>query len=96
MTYDIPIEIRPELTKLYRDDQQAQLSARQEGGGWAIGAWARDDLTADEMESLQRWVNTTVDQLLESNDPIANGWYPSTLAANTWFMVATVRRLPEI
>ncbi len=91
----VPISIVAGLGDRYRDDQEGQLSVRQVPGGWIFQAWVRDDLTPEQMAAFHAWVHMTAGQLLESEDPQGNGWYPSALSEDTWFMVVTVRHLPE-
>lgn len=63
--------------------------------GWEVSALVRSDATAEQVKVFAGWVETALAQLVESDDPHGNGWFPSDRQEGRWYMTCTLRYLPS-
>jgi hypothetical protein len=92
---DIEVEVDLRLNAALAPNQIGQVLARRVGDlGWQFHAVRRSDLSEAEVCEFAQWVRTSVDQLLESNDPVGNGWFPRSDEADLFQMTATSRAMP--
>lgn len=84
----------PELAEQFTPRQSGQVIAYQVDGGWQFRIGVRHDLDPEDAESFAQWVRTAIAQLLETNDPVSNGWYPGEKYPGVWRLTATSREMP--
>lgn len=95
----MPVETLDEsLLQAPLDDEQVGqvYLVGQPDGSWDMSIWVRAGLTPEQAETFERWARTSLAQVLMTNDPHGNGWFPSRLHPNTWHMTARAVELPPL
>lgn len=96
---EIEIVVDPSLDELLPPDRPGHVRVRkipEVPGGWEVGAAVRSDLEESRLAGFREWLRVAIEQLVETGDPGANGWFPSDVEPGVWFMNGADPRLPEI
>lgn len=74
---------------------QAAIWADPDTGAPMYSVVARTDISADALVGLCTWAANGINQVMESGDPDANGWYRSAVPGR-WYVICGTYYIPSL
>lgn len=94
---DVEIQFSDEIRDVLEPHQDGQLTIREApGGAFEFDAVVRSDASPEDVEGFRQWAQVALAQLVESGDPAANGFYPSTVEKGRWYMTMANHQVPRL
>jgi hypothetical protein len=95
-TGEVLVQWSDALADVLDDHQLGQLAIwKNHEPGWDVSAFVRSDADHEQVQQFVWWVKTALEQLNDTADPLANGWFPSPHRRGRWYMTCALHLLPS-